>query len=80
MYRKLTPNSRSRDEHPLVDKDFEYIRNKFVDINIKYYGFLTLIFSPFYKFPNKSKFFKLLAKLDQVLFKFKIFKILAWSS
>ena len=79
LYRKLTPNSRSRDEHPLVDKDFEYIRNKFIDINIKYYGFLTLIFSPFYKFPNNSKFFKLLAKLDQVLFKFKIFNILDWS-
>tara|TARA_Y100000768_G_C23892753_1_gene640999 strand:+ start:240 stop:983 length:744 start_codon:yes stop_codon:yes gene_type:complete len=79
LYRKLTPNSRSKDEHPLVDKDFEYIKNKFVDINIRYYGFLTLIFSPFYKFPYESKFFKLLTKLDQILFKFKIFKMLAWS-
>ncbi len=79
LYRKLTPNSRSKDEHPLVYKDFEYIKNKFVEINIKYYGFLTLIFSPLYKFPNNSKFFKLLSKLDQILFKFKIFKMLAWS-
>ena len=79
LYRKLTPGSRSKDEHPLVNKDFEYIKNKFVNINIKYYGFLTLIFSPFYKFPSDSKFFKLLTRLDQILFKFKIFKILAWS-
>ncbi len=79
LYRKLTPNSRSKDEHPLVNKDFEYIKNKFVNINIKYYGFLTLIFSPFYKFPSDSKFFKLLTRLDQILFKFKIFKMLAWS-
>ena len=79
LYRKLTPNSRSKDEHPLVNKDFEYIKNKFVDIKIKYYGFLTLIFSPFYKFPYDSKFFKFLTRLDQILFKLKIFKMLAWS-
>ena len=79
LYRKLTPNSRSKDEHPLIKKDFEYIKNKFVDTNIKYYGFLTLVFFPFYKLPDKSKFFKFLAKLDQILFKFKIFKFLAWS-
>ena len=79
LYRKLTPNSRSKDEHPLINKDFEYIRNKFVDMKVKYYGLLTLIFFPFYKFPDQSKFFKFLAKLDQILFKFKIFKLLAWS-
>ncbi len=79
LYRKLTPKSRSKDEHPLINKDFEYIQNKFLDTNIKYYGFLTLIFSPFYKLPRKSNFFKFLAKLDQILFKLKIFRILAWS-
>ena len=79
LYRKLTPNSRSKDEHPLINKDFEYIRNKFVDMKVKYYGLLTLIFFPFYRLPDQSKFFKFLAKLDQILFKFKIFKLLAWS-
>ena len=38
IYRKFTPNSRSKDEHPLVDKDFDYIYNKFSETNIKYYG------------------------------------------
>ena len=42
-------------------------------------AFLTLIFSPFYKLPNESKFFKLLAYFDQILFKLKIFRIFAWS-
>ena len=79
LYRKFTPNSRSVDEHPLINKDFEYIKNKFLDTNIKYYGFLTLIFSPFYKSPGESNFFKFLAKLDQVLFKLGIFRKLAWS-
>ena len=79
LYRKLTPNSRSKDEHPLINKDFEYINNKFTNINVKYYGFLTVIFFPFYKLPEKSKFFKLLASLDQSLFKIKILRKFAWS-
>ena len=74
LYRKLTPNTRSRDEHPLIKKDFEYLNKKFVDVNVKYYGFLTLIFFPFYKSPKDSKLFKFLVSCDQFLFKFK-FKI-----
>jgi len=79
LYRKLTPNSRSKDEHPLVNQDFKYINKKFIDTKIKYYGFLTLIFFPFYRSPNHSKLFRLLAALDQYLFKFKIFQLFAWS-
>ena len=79
LYRKLTPNSRSKDEHPLVNQDFKYINKKFIDTKIKYYGFLTLIFFPFYKFPKESKLFSLLVSLDQFLFRYKLFKMLAWS-
>ncbi|MFL2852540.1 MAG: class I SAM-dependent methyltransferase [Candidatus Pelagibacter sp.] len=79
LYRKLTPNSRSKDEHPLIDKDFRYIKNKFTNTNIKYYGFLTLIFFPFYGSPKNSKFFRILVSLDQYLFKLKFFQLFAWS-
>ena len=79
LYRKLTPKARSIDEHPLVKKDLDYIKKKFVDIKIKYYGFLTLVFFLFYKSPKNSKFFYFLASLDQFLFRFKIFKLFAWS-
>ena len=44
LYRKLTPKSRSKDEHPLINKDFKYISEKFIKTKIKYYGFLTLVF------------------------------------
>ncbi len=79
LYRKLTPNARSKDEHPLIKKDFDYIEKKFSDIKIRYYGFLTLIFFPFYKTPKNSKLFKLLVSFDQFLFRFKLFQLLAWS-
>ena len=78
FYRLLTPKSRSKDEHPLVFKDFKIIKSSFKNVNIKYYGFLTLVFFPFYSSSN-SKIFKFLVKLDQLLFKIQIFKYFAWS-
>ena len=78
LYRLLTPKSRSTDEHPLKFEDFKMIKEKFKNIHVKYYGFLTLIFFPLYK-SNESKVFKLLVKLDQLLFKIKIFQYFAWS-
>ena len=79
FYRKITPNSRSEDEHPLVKQDFDLIKKKFNKIDVKYYGFFTLIFFPFYFKPVNSFVFKFLNKLDQVLFKINIFKNFAWS-
>ena len=79
LYRKLTPKSRSIDEHPFTDKDLTLLKNKYNDVEIKYYGLLTLIFFPFYSDPNKSKIFKILKDADQILFKIKLFRYFAWS-
>ena len=79
FYRKLTPKSRSVDEHPFMNKDFKYIDNKFINMKIKYYGFLTLLFFPFYKSPDNSKLFKFFSNFDQILFKYKFFQLFAWS-
>jgi len=79
LYRKLTPNSRSKDEHPFTKKDFKFLKEIYSEVSIKYFGFLTLVFLPFYKFPEESKIYKLLARLDQVIFKFKFLRFLAWS-
>ena len=80
LYRILTPNSRSKDEHPLVSKDFEIIKSKFNIIKLKYYGFLTLIFLPFYSLSSNSKIFNFLVKFDQFLFRIKLFRFFAWST
>jgi len=79
LYRKLTPNSRSIDEHPFIEKDFNLINSLFKNINIKYYGFFTLVFFLFYKNPKKLLLFKILFKLDYYFFKIKYFKNFAWS-
>ena len=78
LYRALTPKSRSKDEHPLIFKDFQIIEANFRNVNLKYYGFLTLVFFPFYR-SSRSKFFQMLVRLDQTLFKIKLFKYFAWS-
>ena len=79
LYRKFTPKSRSIDEHPLINDDFDLIKTKFVKLQIKYYGFLTLIFFPLYRSPKDSKVFNILKNIDQFLFKINIFRKLAWS-
>ena len=79
FYRKLTPNSRSDDEHPFIKKDFDFLKEEYADVNIRYYGFLTLIFFLFYKDPNNSVLFNFLDKIDKTLFKVKFFRIFAWA-
>jgi len=79
LYRKLTPKSRSEDEHPFLKKDFDLISSLFKQVTVRYYGFFTLIFFLFYKNPQKSVIFKLISKLDYYFFKIKYFKRLAWS-
>ena len=80
LYRNLTPKSRSPDEHPLVNKDFQYIKKYFKNLDLKFYGFLTLLLFPFYRNPDKSALFKILSNIDQALFKFNFFKKFAWST
>ena len=79
IYRKLTPNSRSEDEHPFLKKDFDFIDSLFEKVTVKYYGFFTLVFFLFYKNPKKSLMFKIVSKLDLYFLKIKYFKNLAWS-
>ena len=79
LYRRLTPSSRSRDEHPLIEKDFQLIKDKFSNVILKYYGLSTLIFFPFYRSSENSIIFNSLIKFDQILFKIKFFRLFAWS-
>ncbi len=79
LYRKLTPSSRSRDEHPLNNEDFVFLKQKYKDIKISYYGFFTLIFFPFYRNPKDSWFFNFFSTMDKIFFKIKFLRFLAWS-
>ena len=79
IFGKLTPKSRSVDEHPFLKKDFDFIHSLFNQVTVKYYGFFTLIFFLLYGNPKKSLMFKVISKLDNYFFRIKYFKSLAWS-
>ena len=79
LYRKFTPNARTSDEHPFRSSDIELIKSLFVNVEVKYYGFLTLVFFLFYKEPEKSNLFKILKKMDEIILNSRYFKFLAWS-
>jgi SAM-dependent methyltransferase len=79
FYRKLTPKTRSVDEHPFLRKDFDFINSLFKKVTIRYYGFFTLIFFLLYQNPQKSVIFKIISKLDYYFFKIKCFQNFAWS-
>ena len=79
IYRKFTPKARSADEHPLVFQDIKLIESMFKNVETKYYGFLTLIFFPFYKSPESSKLFRFISGIDRMILKTKYLRFLAWS-
>ena len=79
LYRKFTPKARSIDEHPFKFSDLRLIKKIFKSVEIKYYGFFTLLFFKFYKDPENSKLFKFLNALDKVFLNSKYLKFLAWS-
>ena len=79
LYRKFTPNARTSDEHPFKLSDIEFIKSLFTKVEVKYYGFLTLVCFLFYKEPEKSNLFQILRKMDEKILNSRYFKFLAWS-
>ena len=79
LYRKFTPNARTSDEHPFRLSDIEFIKSLFTKVEVKYYGFLTLVCFLFYKEPEKSNLFQILKKMDEKILNSRYFKFLAWS-
>ena len=79
LYRKFTPNARTSDEHPFKLSDIEFIKSLFANVEVKYYGFFTLVCFLFYKEPEKSNLFQILKKMDEKILNSRYFKFLAWS-
>ena len=79
LYRKFTPNARTSDEHPFKLSDIEFIKSLFANVEVKYYGFLTLVCFLFYKEPERSNLFRILKKMDEKILNSRYFKFLAWS-
>jgi SAM-dependent methyltransferase len=69
LYRKVTPDLRTEDEHPLLTKDLKLMRSYFSRIEPRYYHFNSIMAVPFRMLPGYSLLLKTLDVADRALFR-----------
>ena len=79
LYRKLTPHSRTTDEHPLLPSDLKLLERQFPNSEFTFYGFFTLLTLPIYRDSNDSIVFNIASRMDRKFLRLNLFKWLAWS-
>jgi SAM-dependent methyltransferase len=78
IYRAVTPNARTPDEHPLMPKDFKIIHKYFGEIEMKYYGLFTIGCIPFQNSTVGKAIFSAAKKLDHFVLSLPVMRWLAW--
>jgi ubiquinone/menaquinone biosynthesis C-methylase UbiE len=78
LFRSLTPAIRSRDEHPLLDKDIALMHRYFRQVHVHYFYFLSLVAAPFAMMPGFPAVLRWLESIDQFLFQATWFRKQAW--
>jgi ubiquinone/menaquinone biosynthesis C-methylase UbiE len=78
LYRTLTGNLRTEDEHPLKIKDLKLFEKYFTNIDIHYFHLTTLMAVPFRRFGFFAQLLSFFNKVDNFLFRFSFFKKNAW--
>jgi len=68
LYRKLTPDLRTVDEHPLLNKDLKLAERQFGEVEIKYFHFFSLTAVPFRNTLIFKPLLSLLNFIDTALF------------
>ena len=69
LYRKITPDLRTEDEHPLLIKDLKLMKSYFHKIEPHYFHFSSIMAVPFRKLPGYALLLKTLDAADGALFK-----------
>lgn len=79
LYRKVTPDLRTEDEHPLLAGDLKMMESYFHKIEPHYFHFSSIMAVPFRKLPGYALLLKTLDAADGALFKLLPFaKKYAW--
>ncbi len=69
LYRRLTPSMRTTDEHPLVARDFDLMRQYFADVEAEPYNLTALAGVLAHRLPSGERAVAGLHRLDQRLFR-----------
>ena len=78
LYRKLTPNIRTSDEHPLMKQDLKLLKKYFYNVNIEYFSLLTLLTVPFRNSLIFKPLFTIFSTIDKQILKIPIIREWAW--
>jgi SAM-dependent methyltransferase len=78
LYRWLTPELRSEDEHPLREADLDFIRSRFARLSLDHYCCLSIAGAFLQWVPGKGRLQRVLEGLDQLLFRWPWSRRLAW--
>ena len=66
FYRRITPNQRTPDEHPFVDKDIQ-VYKKYFNLKINYFSLFNVLSLPFLNLPIGEKLYEITDRIDQNL-------------
>jgi hypothetical protein len=68
LYRKLTPELRTEDEHPLLMRDLATIRESFESVETRFFHLMSMAAVPFRRMPGFEALVKGLDGVDRVIF------------
>jgi SAM-dependent methyltransferase len=78
LYRRMTPQLRTPDEHPLVMDDVKFLKTQFSSLSYKSFGLTTVLAIPFEKTVIGSRSMRLFEELDDLLFRIPLIARNAW--
>ena len=78
LYRKMTPEQRTPDEHPLLRSDLSHARRAFGHVNVWYYHMLGIGAAPFTKTPLFRPVLAVLSAMDRALLSIPAIQPYAW--
>jgi SAM-dependent methyltransferase len=77
-YRRLTPNARTPDEHPLLRSDFEIAQRYFSRVSLRMFGLTSALAVPFRDSAVGEAVLKITGGLDQRVFRIPGMRWQAW--
>jgi SAM-dependent methyltransferase len=80
LYRLLTPEARTPDEHPLLPPDFRRMRRVFTTVHVKFFGFTTLVAVPLRDTRLGEASRRLLQSFDEIVCRMPFLQFLSWYS
>ncbi len=78
LYRKMTPEQRTPDEHPLLRSDLAHARRAFAHVNVWYYHMAAIGAAPFAKTPLFKPVLAALSVVDRALLSIPAIQPYAW--